>query len=255
MNLNNFLIRKMTLYLSCLLFISLFWSCGDDIPLYEAVKTSIKPKIDGKIDSLWNNIKSEPIKNIMHGYYYSIPRDSSDLSASFKMMWDDTNLYFLLDVTDDFKCKIPVSKYKLDSVVPWHRDEVELYLAMKNRKKKSFSLLKGDFQYSFLYGKNEINSTSLSSVVGIDFAQTDRKGGYIAELSIPFKTLHVIPNENYTFGFEIVIFDNDQDLSSGKYYLPLVSAIAWSEKGEAPIAFKNTSVCGDIKLVNRKISK
>ncbi|KKL03577.1 hypothetical protein LCGC14_2624760, partial [marine sediment metagenome] len=64
-------------------------------------QASTPPVIDGTVDDMWNNAGIEVFnaeKALLGG-----PIDPTDLSGSAKVMWDDTYMYILAQVTDDAK--------------------------------------------------------------------------------------------------------------------------------------------------------
>lgn len=54
------------------------------------------PKMDGKVDDVWNNCATEAVVNMPHN---GDNKGSTD-TASVKAMWDETHLYFLVTAKD-----------------------------------------------------------------------------------------------------------------------------------------------------------
>lgn len=68
-----------------------------------AAQTTRKPVIDGNPEGMWNSASRYPFSKAIEGNI----ADENDCSASFRALWDDTNLYLLIDVTDNKKYSRP----------------------------------------------------------------------------------------------------------------------------------------------------
>jgi hypothetical protein len=90
---------------------------------HRIVPTNIAPTIDGSVDSKWNSANSQTIANVIVGPVV----DASDLSGSFRTLWDATNLYVLVEVTDN-------SQRNDSGISTWHDDSVEIYIDANNDK-------------------------------------------------------------------------------------------------------------------------
>lgn len=64
-----------------------------------AYKTTSQPLIDGNSDSIWNSIPYEVMDLVSQGEI----EGCNDASCSFKIMWDDENLYLLFTIVDQAK--------------------------------------------------------------------------------------------------------------------------------------------------------
>lgn len=72
-----------------------------------SLKANSPLNIDGKVENLWNATPKYRLTRTAGGFP-KFPEDK-DLSAWFRSEWDENNLYFLVEVTDNFKCKLPNS--------------------------------------------------------------------------------------------------------------------------------------------------
>jgi len=83
---------------------------GNGLELYNlsGSRTSTPPHVDGKIDELWNNVSPVSISNVIFGTV----RDNSDIDACFRLLFDEDNLYLLVEVYDDIKKQ---SSYMFDT--------------------------------------------------------------------------------------------------------------------------------------------
>lgn len=85
------------------------WHCRDS-GIYEGsekhgsfplsgLRCSIPPVIDGTREEAWDVVPGYEVGNQILGKV----RDTGDLSADFRVMWDDSALYVLIEVRDDIK--------------------------------------------------------------------------------------------------------------------------------------------------------
>jgi len=65
-------------------------------PAVTIYKAASAPVIDGNIDAIWSEVTAKSISINLVG-----TATGSDLSATWKALWDDDNLYYLVEVTDD----------------------------------------------------------------------------------------------------------------------------------------------------------
>jgi hypothetical protein len=65
----------------------------------KTIKTEYPPKIDGRIDKIWNSLNAYECNNVITGKL----DNKDDLNGYFKTCWDEKNLYLLVSVNDDKK--------------------------------------------------------------------------------------------------------------------------------------------------------
>ena len=99
------------------------------------------PIIDGKVDDIWNTAKPYKIANVL----YEPPKSANDLSADYRAMWDENNLYLLVEVTDDFL------KHDTDPENWYESDSVEVYIDATDSKSSQYG--ETDYQYGFNWDK------------------------------------------------------------------------------------------------------
>ncbi|MFN8415374.1 MAG: sugar-binding protein [Cytophagaceae bacterium] len=160
-------------------------------------QTGTAPVIDGTIEGLWSNYPSTSIGKLNNGTVSS----ATDLSGNWKSMWDATNLYVLVQVTDDVK--------RNDGGTDVYNDDnVEIYMDMFNTKGTTYGT--NDHQYTFRWNDAtavyEING---HSVTGITRVITNTTTGYVLEVSIPWSTIGGTVAVNNLHGFEVMINDDD----------------------------------------------
>ncbi len=158
---------------------------------------SAAPTVDGNVDEVWNSVPAHAIRHVT----YAPVSSEADLSASFKTMYDNQALYFLVDVTDD--------RLISDSAEYWLDDGVELFLAAENNKSDVYG--DKDYQYHFDWdstaptmGEAHHNNTN---GVQYAFARTDK--GYRLEAKLPWSTLGTKPSVGKKIGLDVHVNDDD----------------------------------------------
>jgi aryl-phospho-beta-D-glucosidase BglC (GH1 family) len=174
-------------------------------------KTNTAPTIDGTPEAMWNSYTSASLANTNGGTVSS----AADLSANWKAMWDNTNIYILVTVTDDVK--------KNDSPVAnsYDDDEVEIYIDMGNTNTATYG--SNQFRYAFRWNDATVYENQHNAITGVQFAKTDPTStSYVMEVKIPWSTLgSATPAINSLQGFEVMVNDDDDNgTRDGK--------IAWS---------------------------
>ena len=167
---------------------------------------STPPVIDGQIDAVWADASATGITRVVGGTV----SNAADLSATWRVLWDATNLYWLAQVADE--------AYRNDSANVWDDDSVELYLDMNNSKGTSAYDGVDDFQYQFGRGDAtfRVGGGPAGHTEGITFNITDVTGGYVFECKIPWATLSSSFNPAIGAIFGIDIHLNDDDNGSGR---------------------------------------
>ena len=158
-------------------------------------KTSVAPVIDGEYDQIWDSLSYYNIENLYGGSII----DSSDLSVSWKAMWDSENLYFFVKVKDDslFNLGSGASKF-------WIHDCVEIFFDLLNDKDASSTDDSSDddnYQYRFIWNlDNEpvYENPPFAGVVNKSFTRVvdSKTVGYNIEIKFPWETLI----QNHPFG-------------------------------------------------------
>jgi hypothetical protein len=166
---------------------------------HRIVPTNIAPTIDGSVDSKWDSANSQTIANVIVGSVANV----SDLSGSFRTLWDPTNLYVLVEVTDD-------SQQNDSGVSTWHDDSVEIYIDANNDKPTSYG--NNDYRYHFVWNGSSLTIKELqhNAVAGVVAARVATATGYIVELKLPWSTLgQSSVAVNALLGLDLHINDDD----------------------------------------------
>ncbi len=195
-----------------------------DAVLVDRVGTA--PVIDGTIDNLWGNITGYELANQIQG---NISNDD-DLSATFKLVWDNDYFYVLGEITDDALVN--------DNGAVYQDDAVEIYFDFGNDKATAYA--NNDFQFTFRWEDNAINvSPAQNSSAGVDFAMESSSTGYVFELRMPWNTLGGTPEVGQLHGFDFQLNDDDNGgARDGK--------LSWNAATDD--AWENPSIFGTVIL-------
>jgi len=193
------------LFLSLVLVGSLFAQVNEDGVLV-VPKTSMAPVIDGETDDVWKYV-GETLCIVPDAGDAALPDDWFDLFGSLKLLFDDNNLYLLLQVQDEL----------INAGADYNYDGVELYFDGDNSK--TFENYDGvdDIQMRFNVGESTNdqidvgygNSTSWAwdnSTVEYVIWETDT--GWTLEAALPLAELQLYPDSE--FGFDAQVNDADE---------------------------------------------
>lgn len=199
------------------------------VSTYKLYKVPTPIIIDGSIDPLWDdaNVKPMDASKLLTGAV----SNNSDLSGYAKLLWDNTNLYFLAVVTDDTK--------QNDSQNSYDDDQVELYIDGNNAKASTYDA--NDCQYSFGWNDGTVVGTipSTASKTGITYSAVATANGYVIEAKLPWSTVQVSPSADKMIGVDFMINDDDNNgTRDGK--------LSWNAATDD--AYQNASLFGTAKL-------
>ncbi len=145
------------------------------------------PKVDGQIDSIWQDIEPTPMKLATQGF--------TKEGSQFRVMWDDQYVYVLSEVQDDVLNDKSINAYEQDSV--------EIFIDQNNAKSTIYE--KDDAQYRVNFknyvtfnGGNQSLFKSASRLV---------PGGYRVEFAIPITDVKAASGA--LMGFDVQINDAD----------------------------------------------
>jgi hypothetical protein len=230
------------------LLISTLSGCGQAVVESQAPRANRPPVIDGLTDEVWQRVKADSLRNVAMGG--TDIKGSGDIAGTYKVLWDQHNMYLFIEVTDDVKFSLNPKKFGMEGIWdPWQNDVVEIFLDTKNRKSKSFEPTAGDFRYAFVYQADSVSSPAQSPLRGIKHAQSDSPEGYKVEVQVPWSTLNFSPTDGSVIGFEVNLIDNDTDttkLGAG-IFRDRETVLTWSEK-EGVNSWQWTSVYGNLKF-------
>jgi Carbohydrate family 9 binding domain-like/Concanavalin A-like lectin/glucanases superfamily/Tetratricopeptide repeat len=162
-------------------------------------ETAQPPTIDGNQDDIWSGARAYKIGNVI----YSPPSSDTDFSAHYKALWDQKNLYLLVDVTDD--------SLKNDSGPElWYQDDcVEVFIDGDNSKSGSYD--DDDYQFHFNWDRSKptMGETRRGGTDNVEFAMVTTDKGYRTEIKFPWASLGVKPSAGTKIGLDVHANDDD----------------------------------------------
>ncbi|MGA2677845.1 MAG: sugar-binding protein [Sedimentisphaerales bacterium] len=192
-------------------------------------QTPVAPVIDGVADAAWSVADKIKLTNVL----YKPISSPNDLSADFKTMWDQNNLYLFVDVIDDV--------LKNDAVEPYENDSVEVFIDATNSKSASYGPT--DYSYIFVWDKTspKIYEQKQNRIEGVQYAMVTTSTGYQLEVKFPWSTLGTKPRTGAKIGLDVQVNDND---SGGKRDKKLTWHATQDNAWENPQAFGNAELGG-----------
>lgn len=166
-------------------------------------KLNQAPSIDGRATSneVWSLLPGEKIEKTNN--------QISEISANFKMTYDDDFVYVLVAVND----KTP----KQDGQESWQSDCVELFFAMDTTSDRSYTY--GDWQLRKVASKSQFdggidgianNLYEMLNQYNFIVKQTDSDSSYTQEWQIPISILNMGANSAWPFfRFDVQVADNN----------------------------------------------
>ncbi|MDF2987343.1 MAG: 1,4-beta-xylanase, partial [Eubacterium sp.] len=178
------------------------------------------PVIDGAIDSIWSNTPVLAINEYQMAW--------QGATGTARALWDDKNLYVLIQVSDEQLDKSSANAYEQDSV--------EVFVDENNGKTSFYQGDDGQYRINF---DNETSFNPAAVSEGFESAAKVSGTNYIVEIKIPFKT--VIPENDKKIGFDAQV--NDAKNSARQ------SVAAWNDKSGT--GYQDTSVYGVLTLTGK----
>ena len=180
------------------------------------------PVIDGEIDDIW---KKAPKINI--DQYQTAWQGATGFGRA---LWDEENLYVLIEVQDD-----ALDKSHSD---PWEQDSIEVFVDQTNSKTTFYQEGRNHGQYRVNFD-NETSFNPQSIEEGFESATSVSGTNYIVEVKIPFT--EITPSKDTVIGFDLQI--NDAKNGSRQ------SVVAWNDI--TGTGYMDPSVFGNLILVDK----
>lgn len=181
------------------------------------------PAIDGSVDSVWSKAPELKLDTKQMAW--------SGATGTAKALWDDDNLYVLVQVRDD----------QLNKSNPnvWEQDSVEVFVDENNGKTANFQDDDGQYRVNF---ENLASFNPAEIAAGFESKVSVSGTNYTVEMKIPFKK--VKPANNAKIGFDAQI----NDAKDGNR----ISVNAWNDPSGQ--GYQDTSVFGELTLAGKPSS-
>jgi hypothetical protein len=214
-----------------------------------AKKTNKKIIIDGNIDeySDSNKYTIDETMNVPAGGVSKVDPKKQVLNSIFYLLWDDENLYFATNVSDE---------YIVNNLTPedksgfYRTDSIEIYLdpekAGINDKLMKLAIIPFDTQNNVQGTRHEdSNSGAIEETAPeIQLASNKTNTGYTIEVKIPFKYLGITPKVGINLGFSTTIHNsNKKNAAKGEYVRE--NLLSWTN---LPEIWSNKELWGTLEL-------
>jgi len=160
-------------------------------------RTTQPAVIDGMAEDIWAPVPRYKIENAI----YSPLPERADLTAYYRAMWDENNLYVLVNVMDDV-LKNDSDEFYLD-------DAVEVFIDADNSKSAGYG--SNDYQYYFEWAEANprMGETRRGRTDGVEFAVGRADVGYRVEIKFPWTALGTKPSPGTKIGLDVHVNDDD----------------------------------------------
>jgi hypothetical protein len=177
---------------------------GNGIELLYLPKTALTRKtatpitIDGAIDAAWAGASQEPFVNTVLGSV----SNTADLSGRYRALYDDANLYLLVEVTDE--------KLIRDSTTWYHDDCIEVMIDGDFSRGTAYDGV-NDFELGWRWNDSAITPGVNSAPVppGVTFSIVSTGSGWLLETALPLSGLGIQPGYGRLFGLDVHVNDDD----------------------------------------------
>lgn len=180
--------------------------------------TGTAPVIDQAIEAAWNAAPAKSISNVTLG---GLP---GDYSGKWRALYDNTNLYLLVEVNDATRINDSGSSW-------WEDDVIEIFVDADNSKGASYDGV-NDFQLGFRWNDNtiQVGGNSANRTAGINFREYATAGGYNLELAIPWSTLGTTAALGKAIGLDVQVDDDDNNGTRDAQIASFATtSMAWSD--------------------------
>ncbi len=172
---------------------------------FDVMNAATPPTIDGKVDDVWAQATVKYIKTKVDGADLTGP---ADCSGQFRVLYDATNLYVLVDVNDEALVQ------DSDPGQGWLDDRIEVFIDGDNSKNAAQDN-KNDYQYCFRWNHGVVEVPvewyrSPTSLAGVQYAVVTTASGYRLEIKLPWTTMIGGPAAaGRLIGIDVMVDDDD----------------------------------------------
>ncbi|WP_449601464.1 endo-1,4-beta-xylanase [Paenibacillus sp. Marseille-Q9583] len=175
------------------------------------------PVVDGTVDAVWNDAVEMPIDRYQMAW--------QGASGVAKALWDDENLYLLVQVKD--------AQLNKSSEYAHEQDSVEIFLDQNNAKTSFYQSDDGQYRVNY---DNETSFSPVSIAEGFESATQISGTNYTVEVKIPLQGIK--PANDTKLGFDVQINDAKDGIRQ--------SVAAWNDT--TGTGYMDTSVFGVLTL-------
>lgn len=181
------------------------------------------PSIDGTVDAVWSGAAEIPVNRFQMAW--------QGATGVAKTLWDNQNLYVLVQVSD--------AQLDLSNGNAWEQDSVEIFLDENNAKTSFYQDDDGQYRVNF---DNDTSFNPASIADGFVSATKVSGTSYTVEVKIPFKK--ITPGSDKKLGFDVQINDAKDGARQ--------SVAAWNDT--TGNGYMDTSVYGVLTLVSNTVN-
>ncbi|TYP76771.1 endo-1,4-beta-xylanase [Paenibacillus methanolicus] len=178
------------------------------------------PVVDGTVDEAWSQAQPMPVNRYQTAW--------QGASGTAKALWDDQNLYVLVQVKD--------TQLDKTNVNAWEQDSVEIFVDPNNAKTSSYQEDDGQYRVNF---DNETSFNPASIADGFVSAVQKSGTNYTVEVKIPLNSLS--PADGKKLGFDVQINDAKDGIRQ--------SIAAWNDA--TGTGYMDPSVFGELTLTGK----
>lgn len=182
------------------------------------------PVIDGEVDDAWNDVEEIEL---------SVKNGNPKASAKAKLLWDDKNLYVLVNVKDE--------NLDATSDAAHEKDSVEVFIDENNHKSDSYE--EDDKQYRVNYLNEATFNGSKCKEDNIKHAAKETEDGYLVEAA--YAWTDITPEVGTNIGLDLQI----NDAAGGSR----IGTASWFD--ETGNGWSSPNVFGEATLVDKKVEK
>ena len=217
----------------------------------EIPKASSAITIDGEVEVVWDAAPAYTIDN--WGEDNPVPTED-DFSANFKLLWDESYVYFLGTITDDIL--MDQAACSDAALVDWEVDNFEIYWSPGNSYLADMTeMIQVRLAYANAGNEDPTASTKNGWSEGgftvdnfVNAIKTDLGDGYLIEASFDLAASAAAAGkdnigEGDTIGFNAVACDNDGD-ASRENIGGIIEDFTWNESDTLLRLFLVTSING-----------
>lgn len=184
--------------------------------------------IDGVADDIWNYVDEIEIGRIKNSG--DSPNDGTGATGTFKLLWDDSNLYIIIFVNDSTRYNIGSASHEQDSI--------EIFLDPLNTITETYD----DDDFRFCIAADGAVSTN-GQEHNVEYKAVNSDNSYIIEMAIAIKG--AVSSFKFeagtTFGWDVQLNDSDTGQTARNHCL------GWND--DANEAWQNATYLGTLKLV------